>query len=145
MFEKVLKNGPWIELIHTGGEMAPGRYADLRRTHANSLTDLRLTAIERSSMRLFVDRKKWPEASAINLSALFNSQYPNCLETPFGDVRKTIDPKTDEVKFSDLPPGEYQVTVQGKPERTGGGGFRVDTIGSYTVKIPEGEELEGEL
>ena len=144
-FSRVRKNGPWIELFYVGRDVAPRRYSDLRRTHADSLADLQLTAESPSSLRLFVDRKKWPEAHAIRLDVPFYTQYPDCLERPFSSQTETIDATTNEVKFLGLPPGVYQVTVEGKPVPVGRGGFQTSPLGSYSIQMPAGEEMKGDL
>lgn len=143
-FKNVQKNGAWIELFHISGDMAPKRYPDLRKSHADSLADLRLTAELPASVILFVDRKKWPKAQSVRLDLPFYSSYPDCLERPFSSLTKTIGEKTNEVTFSGLPPGEYRVTVEGKPIQQGRG-FQTVSLGSYSIEVPAGEDLAGDL
>ncbi len=143
-FQQVQKKGEWLELIHTGGGMAPARHPDLRNGD-QSLQAVQLTAKKPSSMRLFVDKDKYPDAQSIQLDVPYSSQYPDCLKMAFNSKTINIDEKTREVHFKDLPAGNYRVSIQKKPTPVGNNGFRTETIGSYTVELPVGEDMEGEL
>ncbi len=144
-FDRVRKSGSWIELFHTGGEVATARFPDLRGTYPESLVDLRLTAVGPSSIKLFVDRDKWPDAHAVRLSAPYAGQYPDCLKLPFNNKTVEIDPKTNEVKFDGLPSGDFRIRVEAKPIPVGGGGIRTETLGSYFIQLPAGEDMQGDL
>jgi hypothetical protein len=144
-FDRVAKRGSWIELIHLRGNVAPARFPDLRGLYGESISDLRLGATRASSVRLTIDRQKWPGAHSVSLELPYYSQYPDCLKQPFSSERQTLDPNVNEVKFSGLPGGHYRVTVMAKPVDVGNGGFRTVPLGSYFVDVPAGENLEGDL
>ena len=144
-FDKVRRDGVWIELFHQGGDAAPQRFPNLRQQFPDSLLQLGLTAVRPASLTLFVNRKRWPTAESVQLDKPYFTEFPDCIETAFSSVTRTIDPKMNDVKFSDLPAGSFRVTVEGAPTPAGNGGIRTTTLGSYLIEIPEGEAMEGDL
>ena len=144
-FEKVRRDGSWIELFHQGGNAAPQRFPDLRKRFPDSLIRLGLTASKPSSLVLSVDQKRWSEAKSVRLEKPFYTEYPDCVETPFSSESRTIEAKTQQVKFQNLPAGVYRVTIEGTPVPVGNGGIRTTTLGRYMIEIPEGAPMEGDL
>jgi hypothetical protein len=144
-FDRVAKRGSWIELIHQHSSFAPARFSDLRGTYGTSISDLRLGVKRPATVKLTIDRQKWPEAHSVQLGLPYYSQYPDCLNQPYSSERQTIEGDDNEVKFSGLPGGQYRVTVTAKPVDVGNGGFRTVPLGSYFIDVPAGEDLEGDL
>ena len=143
VFDKVRRDGAWLELFHTGGNVAPARFPDLRKSHDGLLGNLALTAKLPASVTLFVNREKWPGAHSVRLQAPDWIRYPDCIHHPFSYQSVVIE--GDSVTFENLPAGEYQVMVQAKPTPVGNNGFRTNSLGSRAITVPEGEALEGEL
>lgn len=143
-FDRVDRSAVWLELVHEGGGVAPVRLPDLRKLFP-AIENLALVGKLSSSVKLFVDRKKWPKAHSVQLDAPFFMQYPDCVQRPFSKQTLAIDTKEDLVEFKGLAAGFYRVTVHAKPVSLGNGAFKTVALGNYVMEVPEGEELVGDL
>jgi uncharacterized GH25 family protein/uncharacterized protein (DUF2141 family) len=145
VFPEVSKDGVWIELFYLGGGTAPARYPDLRTTFANLFDNVNLTATPASSLTLFVDRQKWPTGHHVRLASPFYEHFPDCLERAFSSETQEINVVTNQIKFTGLPPGDYEVTVEEKATQDGNNRVRTKPLGSYFIQLPAAEDMEGDL
>lgn len=131
---KEVKATPWLELFHTGGGVAPSRYPDLRST-TKDLSRLSLQAPNPAMLTFEVDRKKSPDVGGIQLEAI------DWLEgrTAFASDFRKLERDQTTISFSDLPPGQYRVSLMDKPEFLDNGGFRLKPLQSETLDVEPGQ------
>ncbi|MCS7470430.1 hypothetical protein NZK35_27585 [Stieleria sp. ICT_E10.1] len=106
------------------------------------LKQLTLKAEKPSVVHIAIDFKKYPSAHSVSLSAEDYSRGPNAVNLAYSSESKTLAADDQEVTFDHLPSGHYVIGLSEKPvpmERTGG--YRVNTITSKSIVIPEGSEL----
>ena len=106
-FERA-KVAPWMQLVHIGGGIANGRHTVVEPMKANTLEDLALVANRGGTLRVTVDRKRFPSAQMVRVSL----PRPNDNSDTFDYDSEKIGSDTTEVVFKALPPGEYTVVLE---------------------------------
>ncbi len=132
-FERV-KNGKWMEIIHTGGHTANGRQVLDDPQEDRNLKGLEIEAPFAGSVKVSVNREKHPKAYSVQVMA-------QDAFAPFGYTQMNLGEDGKDVVFDQLPPGKYAVSLQEKPIAKGNNMFEVKSLKSEKVDIFEKEEV----
>lgn len=136
-FERI-KNGNWMEIIHTGGHTANGRQVLADPREDRNLKGLEIEAPFGGLVKVSVDREKHPKAYSVQVTA----QDPFA---PFGYTEKNLDEDGMDVVFDQLPPGKYNISIQEKPVAKGNNMFEVKSLKAELVTVFEKTEASVEF
>jgi hypothetical protein len=132
---KDVRPGEWMEVYCNGDGIAATRLGGIQDRTDQELVDLDLRVQQPASLQVQVDRKAWPKAYRVQLS----SRSLFALDATFGYASKRLEGENEQLVFENLPPGEYQLTVETAFERLPGGRLRNETLHRDTVELKAGE------
>ncbi len=135
-FAKV-KNADWNELFVFGNKVVKCRFP---LDASNQEPVLKLATPKPGTLKLNIDPKFWTDAHSVQVSASSRMQID--LTSAFSTERIVLDPTKDSITLENVPPGNYFISLQGKPEPIGGQGFTTKTVKTLEATVEEGETVE---
>ena len=143
-FERVKREGPWVEIFYFGDDVMSQRYSNIRER--TNLENLVLKAKEPSTLLVKFNGSEYP-SGLIGLSGDNYVNGPNAVDLAFGSKYIEFKDGIDSVEIPNLPAGTYQVSLSARPLHVGHDhrAYESARIQSQQVVIPEGQKVTVEF
>jgi protocatechuate 3,4-dioxygenase beta subunit len=135
-FEKI-RPAAVMEIAYWGEGVSQNRQAQLERLTPEERGELIIKSVSPGIVGGTIDRKALPDVTGLQLLA--------SKSTSFDYHRTSVTADQTKYEIRNVPPGQYELQVEGKPIRTVGDSFTSNVLQRHAIEVHDGETITLDL